>query len=203
MRDRRLLSQFQPLVDVIEEARRQRAGPPLDPRAASYSHALLLAKGMLYQEIKRDPRRQAVLAEFDRRIERIERSVTHCRTLGDQLFGLENALKDANFFGLDLPRHRPPKGGDDASLLREYESLLPRIQRLFRQVAQCSHRVRVERLALDFPSLSAEQVAEAEYDKPSWAACVVLGARYELSPARVRDRLTAARRQRRPQKGRT
>jgi len=186
-------SQSLPALDeLIEEARSQRAGPPRDPWAVAYPHAVAVARDMLWREIKNDRRREAVLEEFTERISRIEHCLEGCDTLGDQLLALDQVLGHADFRGLDLRSRRDRKGPDDEALLAQYKEFHQRMRALFGQKSDRVYDRLEERLAIEFPHLSPEQVADAVIETPSWAACIAVGALHDLSPARVRDRIGAA-----------
>jgi hypothetical protein len=193
MRERRLLESFLPIGEVMEEARRKRLGPPLDPRAAAYSHALLLARGVIYREtIAR--RRPHVLRAFEERIAQIERSVSNCKTLGDQLVELERALDPANWFGLDLRTLKERKGPEDEVLLTGYQEVHSLLKTILGRYRGRDFEAVENHIRAEFPEVSEEQAGEAAYYTPSWASYVVLGARHGLLPERVRDRISAARR---------
>lgn len=181
-----------PIDEIIEEARRQRAGPPQDSRAMAYQPVLVLARGMLSQEIKDKKRRAPVLKEFDERVAKIEKQLKACKTFGDQLRIRFQIIDIANYFGLDLRGQRSKKGPSDEILLEEYELIRPRVSAIFRRTRDFREAVR--QVSEEFPFLTAEQASEAVHDKPSWGAYTVLGALHGLSPSSVRDRLTAARR---------
>jgi len=183
------------LVDLIEETRRQRAGPPRDPWAVAYPHAQAVARDMIWREIKNDRRREAVLEEFADRIGRIEKCLEGCDTLGDQLLALDHVLGHADFRGLDLRSRRDRKGPDDEALLAEYKKVHQRMRALFGQKSDRVYDRLAERLAIEFPHLNPEQVADAVSETPSWAACIAVGALHDLSAARVRDRIGAASKQ--------
>lgn len=180
-----------PLSAVLEEAQKQRAGPPLDPRAAAYELVLTLARGELYRATKK-ARRKLVLERFESEIQRIEGAVTGCESLGDQLSAL-HSLVDATRLSdrRKEPRQRGPK---DHELLDEYEEIRPVIHRLWKQEAVFAKRV--QRLQTAFPGLSDERAGEAYYQKPSRAAYEVLGERHGLSASQVQARCTQARKQR-------
>lgn len=185
------------LVDLIEESRRQRAGPPLDPWAAAYPHTLALARDVLWREIKDEDRREVVLKEFEARVARIEEALKDCNSLGEQILALDQVLGDANFLGLDLREHRESRGpDDDEDLLDEYEPIASRVRAIFGRRAGWDRAQVAQRLQIAYPHLTSKQAARATFDRPSWVALTVLGARYALSPSRVRNRLTEARRRR-------
>ena len=184
------------LNDLIKEAQRQREGSPVDPWAAAYPHILVLARGMLFNEIKDEAKRDAALEDFNARVERIEDRLTQCSTMGDQLLALQNVLKDENVESLDLRTSREGRGPDGESLLGEYNSVHPQILELFGRVGDRKPAKLVERLGIAFPYLTPKQASKAAHSKPSWAAYTVIGARWALSPSRIRDRLTEARRRR-------
>jgi hypothetical protein len=196
MRDQSTLEPFQPLGEVFEKARKERLGPPVDPRAAAYSHALLLARGIIYREtIAR--RRPHVLRAFEERIEQIERSVSNCKTLGNQLVELERALDPANWFGLDLRTLKERKGPEDEVLLAGYREVYPLLKTILGRKKERKFEAVEDRIRAEFPEISEEQAGDAACYTPSWASYVVLGARHGLLPERVRDRISAARRRQR------
>jgi len=97
------------LGELIEETRRQRAGPPWDPWTVAYPHALALARDIFWREIKDERRREGVIAEFDARVARIERALEGRDTFGDQLLALDQVFEYADFDGLDLRTRRGRK----------------------------------------------------------------------------------------------
>lgn len=180
------------LSDVIHEERRRRAGPPMHPWAASYPHALVLARGLIGALTSDDERRDAILADFDSRLGEIESAASGHETLAQQLGGLELALPVSDAGPFDRRSARPSKGPADSDLLVEYESLLTKIQQAW--TPRWSPE-RVEGISAALPGFTAEQAAEAASEsKPSGAAYYVLSERHGISPSRVRDRLTTARR---------
>jgi hypothetical protein len=184
------------LSEIIKEAHRQREGPPVDPWIAAYPHVLALARRMLFNEIKDQAKRDAALKEFDSRIGCIEEGLDQCNTMGDQLFALQEVLEDANFDPLDLRTSREGRGPDVESLLEEYDSDYQQILKIFGRLADRKPAQLVERLGIAFPFLTPRQASKAARSKPSWATCVVIGARYALSPSRIRDLRTEARQRR-------
>ena len=187
------------LSAIIEEARRQREGPPIDPRAAAYEHVLLIARSMLWREAPRRKRNE-VIEEFDKRAARFEEALDGHESLGSQLAALERAIGDADLGGFDRRSHRESKAPEGESLLSEYETLLPTVKRIFGEQPRPEISKLIEHLLVAFPSLTQDQVAEAAHDKPSWGAYTILGVNHDLSPSSIRDLLTAARRAQNKQK---
>ena len=188
------------LNEMIEEARRQREGPPVDPWVAAYPHVLVLARGMLFNEIKDQAKREAALKEFNARIERIEDRLARCETMGDQLLALQKVSEDANLAALDLRTCREGRAPDGESLLEEHDSVHQQVLEIFGRFADRKPLQLVERLEITFPFLTPTQASKAAHSNTSWAAYTVIGANHSLSPSRIRNLLTEARRRRASEK---
>ncbi len=180
------------LLDILDSDRRRKHGPPDDPRLAAYEQVLGVARRMLYWETG-PRRRRAILKEFDRQVARIESIYSGHKTWLAQLTAIEPHWGTLNFPSLDLRKRRTPRGPTDLELLAEYGSELPRIQRIFGETRD-DRRRRVQRLRVRYRHLPELEAGAAASQSPSRATHVVLGARYHLSPARIRDRCSAARR---------
>ncbi len=88
------------LSAIIEEARRQREGPPVDPRVAAYEHVLLIARSLLWREAAKRKRNE-VVEEFNKRVEQFEKALEGHESLGLQLVALERAIEHADLGGFD------------------------------------------------------------------------------------------------------
>jgi hypothetical protein len=178
-----------PLHEVIEAARKQRAGPPIDPRLAAYELVLSLARGELYRATKVS-RRALVLSRFEEQNKKIEESATGCATFGEQLLAMHRATHE-----IRIPRkQREKKGPTNAELLQEYEEAHSQIKRLWS--LEGNYQARTKRLLTAFPFLTDERASEAVSSKASRAAAVVVGAPYDLSASRLEARCAVARKQR-------
>lgn len=141
----------------------------------------------------RPARREAVAEEFDRSVARIQELV-QVRTLREQELALIEAIDAANADPPgDLRERRESRAPGPLELLAEYEAEHGHIQEVIGQRRARDHVKCRERLRKDYPHLSRRQLYAILAEPASRATWVVLGARYALSPERIRNILIEAR----------
>jgi hypothetical protein len=168
---------------------------PEDPRAAVFYHIVALAQSVIEGELK-NPRRDAVLEEFERRRLEIFQAAQDCETYDEQFEKVGPAYQLAMYTPVKLSNARkPPAGTDDIGLYNEQWRVKEKLEQLSDAWTVHKSRAGHDELRAAFPGL--DDVDLSEIPSAPWEASVwIVATRRNLSVGYMKKRISKGRAER-------
>jgi hypothetical protein len=166
--------------------------PPKDPAEAASSFIHALARALLDRET-RPERKVQILRDFDQASRDLVSAAATGATVEEQAAILHKHWEHLSLPEPDFRKRRETRGPSNAKLQSEVKALKRKLDPILRRRQQSNQNAMVAKLRRLASWATPKKLREAADSPPMAAACILIGTRYHLSAATVRDRISQAR----------